>query len=113
LGANVVKGIPDSLARNVTTEEETNGKFFKWFGGRKMFLALLFIITITVAFFIPTGTDPKFLLVAEWLSGMEWCLIIYLGANAVDAVPDMLARWNKPAEEPTTPATPPAAIPKP
>lgn len=93
LGANVLKGIPDSLARN-GDDTEPNSKFFNWFGGRKMFLAFLFIITITVAFFIPTGDTPKFLLVREWIEGMEWCLIIYLGANAANAVPDWLGRRN-------------------
>lgn len=109
LGANVLKGIPDALARN-GDDSDTNGKFFSWFGGRKMFLAFLFMLTITVAFFIPTG-DPttKFLLVSDWISGMEWCLIIYLCGNTANAVPDWLTRrakiTNGSASDPAAPPT--------
>jgi len=89
LGANAIKKIPDAVAQN--GDNDTN-KFFAFFGGRKMFLALLFILTITVAFFIPKGTEGGFLPMAEWLDGLKWCLIIYLGANAIEAVPQALVR---------------------
>jgi len=90
LGANAVKSIPDAMARN----GDTNGvnKFFAFFGGRKMFLALLFVLTITVAFFIPKGEEGNYLPAATWIDGLKWCLIIYLGANAVEAVPHALMR---------------------
>jgi hypothetical protein len=90
LGANAIKKIPDAVAQN----GDANGtnKFFAFFGGRKMFLALLFIVTTTVAFFIPKGESGGFLPTAEWVDGLKWCLIIYLGANAVEAVPQALIR---------------------
>jgi len=99
LGANVLKGIPDATAR---TEPNENGKnrFLDWFGGRKMFLALLFMLTITAAFFIPAGEGKTFLLADKWIGGLEWCLLIYLGANAVNAVPEALARKLTPPEVP-------------
>jgi len=93
LGANAIKALPDALHRTATEENGKNA-LFDFFGGRKMFLALLFIVTLTVAFFIPKGESGGFLPTAEWLSGLKWCLIIYLGANTVDALPDVIARKN-------------------
>jgi hypothetical protein len=96
LGANAIKSLPDALHRTATATEveESNGTnaVFEFFGGRKMFLALLFIVTITTAFFIPHGDSSGFLPAAIWLSGLKWCLVIYLGANTVKALPDAIAR---------------------
>jgi len=96
LGTNTIKALPDVFYRTDTELEDNNGTnaLFEFFGGRKMFLALLFIVTLTVAFFIPKGESGGFLPTAEWLSGLKWCLIIYLGANTVDALPDAIARKN-------------------
>jgi hypothetical protein len=105
LGANAIKGIPDALARDGVVENGDN-KFFDWFGGRKMFLAIVFVLTICAAFFIPA--DPKFLTVDQWIGGLEWCLAIYLGANVVSAVPEFLTRKTTPEgiAVPTVPVIP-------
>lgn len=61
---------------------------FDWIGGRKTLLALLFIALTTVAMF--TG----FLMSERWVEALEWCLIVFLGANVAKAFPDALARRN-------------------
>jgi hypothetical protein len=68
--------------------ENGNGdnRFFDFFGGRKMFLALMFVVLVTVAFFL------DFMKAEIWTDALKWCLLIYLGANAVKAIPDALNR---------------------
>jgi hypothetical protein len=95
LGANAIKAIPDALHRTPGAENE-NGKnaLFDFFGGRKMFLAILFILSISVAMFIPKNETTTFLAAPVWVDGMKWCLIIYLAANTVKAIPEVISRKN-------------------
>ena len=90
IGANVLKGIPDAIAASPTDPEDN--KFFVWFGGRKMFTALLFIATLTAAFFIPQGDGVHYVTAEKWVEGMQWYVTIYLGGNALDAVPRVIAK---------------------
>ena len=102
LGANVVQELPDALSGKVNGKS----KFYEWFGGRKMLLAFIFMLTITVAFFLPQSDGARFLPSALWISGLEWCLGIYLGANALSAVPDAIGRKKNGGAPPAPPAQP-------
>lgn len=61
---------------------------FDWIGGRKMFFAIVILLVVSVAFFIGK------LEAGHWLDAIKWILAVYLGANAVKAIPDALARKN-------------------
>ena len=53
-----------------------------------MFFAIVILVTVSVAFFIGK------LEAGLWLDAVKWILVVYLGANAVKAIPDALARKN-------------------
>jgi len=92
-GANVLKGIPDAITS--TTAEPEDVPFFAWFGGRKMFTVMLFIVTITVAFFVPCGEGARCLASEKWIDGVKWYITIYLGGNTLDAIPLAIAKKIK------------------
>jgi hypothetical protein len=69
--------------------------FFDYFGGRKMFLALVFVVLATLGFIVGLLIAVDWAVAFEkWIDALKWALLIYLGANAVKAVPDAIARKN-------------------